>query len=189
MKRAAIIIGVAIGLAGTAWAQKDSQGADTPAPETASQSAETDLANGTAFGDWVVACEAASVKRTSCRLVQTLTLRDRNELVARFIAVPGEDGAVLVAQTPMGVYLPGGAVYRFAGDEEAEQREMVWQSCQGQLCEAAAPLDADELAAIDAAETLLFGYRLTADADPIVVEVDVSEFNEGLDALKAAQAN
>ncbi|WP_185020774.1 invasion associated locus B family protein [Histidinibacterium lentulum] len=145
-----------------------------------------DVANGTTFGDWVVACEATSIRRTVCRLVQTLTLQDSDQLVAQFIAVPAEDGAVLIAQVPMGVFLPGGAVYRFAENEEVEQREMVWQSCQGQICEAAYPLDDDELALMGEHDAMLFGYRMSADSDPIVIEVDISEFTRGIGVLRDA---
>jgi invasion protein IalB len=145
-----------------------------------------DVANGTTFGDWVIACEAETIRRTVCRLVQTLTLQDSDQLVAQFIAVPAQDGAVLIAQVPMGVFLPGGAVYRFADDESLEQREMIWQSCQGQICEAAYPLDEEELALMGAHSSILFGYRFSADSEPIVVEVDISEFTRGIEILRDA---
>jgi invasion protein IalB len=157
--------------------------------ETMVDAAVADVANGTAFGDWVIACEAVSVRETVCRLVQTLTLVDQETLVANFVAVPTEGGAILVAQLPMGVYLPGGAVYRFAGNEQAEQRSMIWQSCQGQVCEAAAPLDTEELALIDEAGRLLFGYRMGPDSEPIVLDMDVSELSDGIAALRMAQAD
>ena len=183
MKLTGLILALSL-TAGMAAAQDATTDTETDAASDASATSQ-DLANGTTFGDWLVACEAISVRDTACRLVQTLTLTDGQTLVSNFITVPSEDGAILIAQVPMGVYLPGGAVYRFAGDEDAEQREMIWQSCQGQVCEAAAPLDAEELAAMDAAGKLLFGYRIRPDADPVVVEVDVTELSEGLDALRA----
>ena len=109
--------------------------------------AQNEVANNTQFGDWIVTCEAVTVSRTTCRLLQELTLRETNTLVARFIALPAAEGsAVLLAQVPMGVYLPGGAVYRFANDEEAEQREMIWQRCLGDVCEAAFALTPEEIA-------------------------------------------
>lgn len=150
--------------------------------------AQPDLANNTAFGDWVVKCEAASARRTVCTLVQEQALRDSGAVLVRFIAAPLEDGAILLAQTPMGTYLPGGAVYRIAGRDDVEQREMVWQRCLGSICEAAAPLDADEIGLFADAEALLFGYRMTADGDPIVLRVDISRFSKGLEALRAATA-
>lgn len=186
MKLTGLILALSL-TAGMAAAQDATTDTETDAATDASATSQ-DLANGTTFGDWLVACEAISVRDTACRLVQTLTLTDGQTLVSNFITVPSEDGAILIAQVPMGVYLPGGAVYRFAGDEDAEQREMIWQSCQGQVCEAAAPLDTEELAAMDAAGKLLFGYRIRPDADPVVVEVDVTELSEGLDALRAARS-
>lgn len=144
-----------------------------------------EVANNSAFGDWIVTCEAVTVSRTSCRLIQELTLRETNSLVARFIAFPAADGtAVLLAQVPMGVYLPGGAVYRFANDEDAEQREMIWQRCLGDVCEAAIALSVEELASFADAQTLLFGYRADVQSEPIITSVDVSEFSAGIDTIR-----
>lgn len=169
-----------------AYAQSDEATSEETAPEATP--AVTDLANNARFGDWIVACEAATVKRNVCRLEQEQTLRDNGQLVARFIAVPVSDGAILLAQTPMGTYLPGGAVYRFVDDEETEQREMIWQRCLGTICEAAGPLDEAELALFAERDALLFGFRMAAEGDPIILRVDISQFTEALDALAAASA-
>lgn len=155
------------------------------AQETAAET-DTDLANNTAFGDWVVSCQAATVQRNICQLVQVQTLRDTGQMLARFVALPVEDGAILLAQMPMGVYLPGGAVYRFAENEEQEQREMIWQRCLGEVCEAAAPLDTDELALFAEHEQILVGFRMSAEDEPIILGVDISQFNEALEALERA---
>ena len=163
---------------------------DSTDTATSEEPAETatavDLANRTQFGAWIVTCEAATVRRTVCRLVQEQTLRDSGALVARFIAQPVSDGAILLAQTPMGTYLPGGAVYRFAGNEDLEQREMIWQRCLGDVCEAAAPLDEDELALFAENDALLFGFRMDVASDPIILNVDISQFNDALIALRDA---
>lgn len=141
---------------------------------------QTDVANNSAFGDWLVVCEAVTVRKNVCRLVQELSLRETNELVARFIALPATDGAILLAQVPIGVYLPGGAVYRFAGRDDLEQREMVWQRCFGNICEAAIALDEEELAVFGEAETMLFGFRGDADSEPVIISVDISQFAEAV---------
>lgn len=174
--------------AGQGTAQDTSDAAAEPTTEAAEPAATGDLANNSAFGDWLVTCEAATVQRTVCRLVQEQSLRQNGQLVARFIAVPVSDGAILLAQTPMGTYLPGGAVYRFAGDEDSAQREMIWQSCLGDVCEAAAPLDEAELALFAEHQAILFGFRMSADTDPLILSVDISRFGEALDALRAASA-
>ncbi|MBM9595917.1 invasion associated locus B family protein [Roseitranquillus sediminis] len=176
-------------LAGNALAQDDAAGAAAPeteaGTETASEgTAPADIPNNTAFGDWILSCDAVTTSRTSCRLVQEQSLRESGQLVARFIAVPVSDGAILLAQVPMGVYLPGGAVYRFEGDDAQEQREMIWQRCAGEVCEAAAPLDEEELALFAEVEALLFGFRMAPEAEPIVLRVDISEFAEAMDAIR-----
>lgn len=148
-----------------------------------------EIANNTAFGDWIIVCEAVTIRQTVCRLVQELSLRDSDRMLARFIALPVEDGAILVAQLPMGVYLPGGAVFRFSEMDEEPQREMIWQRCFGDVCEAAIPLPDEELAIFARAEAMLFGFRMDADAEPIVLRVDVSRFAEALNLMSEAIAD
>lgn len=153
------------------------------AQDTATDAPAQDVANNTAFGDWIVICEAVTVRENACRLVQELSLRETNALVARFIALPAPEGAILLAQVPIGVYFPGGAVYRFAGRDDLEQREMIWQRCFGDICEAAIALDADEIAMFAESDTILFGYRQAAAAEPTIVSVDVSQFTQALEAI------
>ena len=170
---------LALGLMGTTGMAQE---ASDTAPEAAP--AEEDVSNNTAFGDWVVSCEAVTVKRTACSLVQEQRMKEGGQLVARFVAVPVSDGAILLAQVPMGVYLPGGAVYRFAGNEELEQREMIWQRCGDNICEAAAPLDEEELARFSEEEALLFGFRPTAEGEPVILRVDIARFAEAVEKIR-----
>lgn len=145
---------------------------------------ESDVANFASFGDWLVRCEAITVSRNACRLVQELTLQESGQLVSRFIVLPApEGGAVLLAQVPMGVYLPGGAVVREAGRDDVEQREMIWQRCLGDLCEAALPLSQEDVAAWADTEALLFGYRMDPAAEPVIVSMDITELPEAIEAI------
>lgn len=188
LSQLSLAFALTLGIAVTpAQAQTEAGGvANAATDESAVTELPADLPNNAQFGDWVVTCEAATVQRNVCRLEQEQSLRESGQFVARFIAVPVADGAILLAQTPMGSYLPGGAVYRFASDESIEQREMIWQRCLGNICEAAAPLDQEELALFAESEALLFGFRMAADADPIILRVDISRFTEALDALRKA---
>ncbi|WP_417249514.1 invasion associated locus B family protein [Celeribacter sp.] len=184
---AAFVLGC---LAPAAFAQTATNDDETDAAENAAavqSDALDDIANNTAFGDWVVSCQAVTVKNTVCRLVQEQRVANSNQLLARFIAIPAEDGAVLIAQVPMGVYLPGGAVYRFEGKDDLEQRDMVWQTCLNGVCEAAAPLSEDELKLFGENAAILFGYKPTADGEPMVLRVNVEEFNTALELLKEAK--
>lgn len=157
--------------------------------EVASPSADAagkaDLPVNSRFGKWVVACQAVTVSRNVCRLVQEQVRRDKGTLVARFVAQPSADGgAVFEAQVPMGAYLPGGAVYRLENEKDGKQHQLVWQRCLGKVCVAASVLSADEIKAMDAAGALLFGYRLDPRVDPVVTRVDMTDFVKGLDALR-----
>ena len=86
-------LSLSLSILGTGLAQAQ----DTAAPTTETIAAQqTDVANFASFGDWLVRCEAITVSRNACRLVQELSLRDSGELVARFIVLPApEGGAVL----------------------------------------------------------------------------------------------
>lgn len=171
------------------------QGADTEigadaTPETTLDTTPKPVANNSTFGSWIVTCQAVTTRDTACRLVQEQSLTETNQLVARFIALPGEeDSAILLAQVPMGVYLPGGAVYRVAGREDLEQRSLIWQRCLGQLCEAAIKLEADEIETMADGGAILFGYRLDAGADPIILRVETAKFAEGVAAIRPQLSN
>jgi invasion protein IalB len=176
------------GLAPAVPAQTTGDAPDVAAlPQAPEGIGADEIANNTAFGDWVVMCEAVTIRRTVCQLVQELSLRDSDRMLARFVALPVEEGAVLVAQVPMGVYLPGGAVFRFAELDEEPQREMIWQRCFGEVCEAAIPLPEEELAVFARAEEMLFGFRMDAEEEPIILRVDISRFAEAIGLLSEVE--
>ncbi|MBQ1202317.1 MAG: invasion associated locus B family protein [Loktanella sp.] len=146
----------------------------------------SEVGNNTSFGDWLVNCEAVTTTRVACSLLQELSLAETDQLIVRFIVVPAEDdAAIILAQVPIGAYLPGGAVFRLDNeDEDVPQRSMIWQRCLGPLCEAALRLDAEELARFAENDQMLFGYRPALEADPIVVGVDIAQFNDALEAIR-----
>ena len=155
---------------------------------TMGAAAAQDIANNTPYGDWLVSCEAVSVSQTFCQLVQQQTVRDTNELAGRFAAFPAQNGgAVMLAQVPIGVYLPGGAVFRLDDNDATPQQEMIWQRCLGPICEAAILLDAATVDQMALSGAILFGYRMESGSDPIVLRVNMNRFGEGLDALRADQ--
>lgn len=163
---------------------------EVPADISAALEQNDAIANNSAFGGWIVNCEAITVNSTACRLIQQLSRTEDNSLIVRMVVVPAGDGTYLmIAQTPAGVYLPGGAVYRFAENEEVPQREMIWQRCIGESCEAASRLDAEELELFDANTTLLFGYRPDVTSEPIIVPMDISQFGDAIAALNLSQQN
>ncbi len=163
-----VIIGFALGFVGL--------GATTASAQ--------EVANNSTFGDWVVRCQAVTTSQTSCRLVQVLTRSEEKTLVARFIGIPGAgNSTMLLAQVPIGVFLPGGAVFRTQGSDPEEQKKMVWQRCLGEICEAAIVLTPGDLIKFTTDGTILFGYRMELKADPIVVQVDVSRFEEAIAAI------
>lgn len=160
-------------------------GALIAALSTLAVAQDAEVAVNAQFGQWIVSCDAVTVNTNICRLVQEQVLRDSGDLVARFIVQPTEDeSAVLLAQVPIAVFLAGGAVYRLEGDDVAPQREMIWQRCAGPVCEAALLLEPDELAAMNDAGAILFGYRTGPTTDPVITRVDMTDFTTGLDAIR-----
>ena len=128
------------------------------------------------FGDWVLVCDGGQ----PCRMVQQQTVIETGALAVRLIAVKTSDGAILAAQVPMGVHLPSGAVYRLRTPEDAPQREMIWQRCMSDVCEAALPLDADELALFSQNDALLFAYRMSPNEEARIIQVSLNGFEDGL---------
>lgn len=144
-----------------------------------------EVGNGTAFGNWEVACDAVTTQRVTCRLVQTQALSETNALLLRMIVFSQpEGGALVTAQMPMGVYLPGGAVFRAETDEEAPVTGMVWQRCLGQVCEAAIALDGEAVDALVESGSILFAYQMNPGEDRRIVRVDVSTLGDGLAAIQ-----
>ena len=69
-KLAALSLSLSMMGAGLAQAQDtDSTTTETVATQ------ESEVANFASFGDWLVRCEAITVSRNSCRLVQELSLK------------------------------------------------------------------------------------------------------------------
>ena len=191
MKKTVTFLAASLIAAGAATAQDaDTEiGADAT-PEATLDTTPQPVANNSSFGNWIVTCQAVTTQATACRLVQEQSLTESNQLVARFIALPAEgDAAILLAQVPMGAYLPGGAVYRIADRDDLEQRSMVWQRCLGQLCEAAIKLEADEIAMMGDGGAILFGYRMDAGADPIILRVETASFADGVAAIRPQLSN
>lgn len=145
------------------------------------------VANNTAFGDWIVRCEAVTSTQTSCRAVQLLTRTEDQSLVARLIAVPNVDGgAIFLAQAPIGVFLPARPVLRGEGEDASNQAELTWQRCLGEICEAALGLTAEALRNLSAKGKVLFGYRMQRNSEPVVVRIDVSRLAEAIEAIGPA---
>lgn len=92
-----------------------------------------------------------------------------------------------MAQVPIGVHLPGRAVFRLDDNDTTPQQEMVWQRCLGPICEAAILLDEATVFQMGSSGAMLFGYRMDSDAEPIVFRVHLNRYGEGIEALRGAK--
>ena len=159
--------------------------AQEAAPEAAAAPAE--IANGQAFGDWTVRCEALGVNRTRCMLSQRIAMREGNRLLAELLAFWTDDGKqILVAQVPVGAHLPANFVLQPEGASEEEQLAFAWQACNPQICEAVALPDEAALERLTGAERVLAGYRPAVGAETAVFPISVNGLTDGLAALKPA---
>ncbi len=172
---------------------------DPGTPSTAGQSnsnagnqtaSKQELRNNTPFGDWLFTCEVVTLAQITCQLGQQLTVRDSQQLLLSLVVASGaNDGEfLLIAQTPEGVFLPSGLVFSFVGAPESNgQGEMIWQRCEQGLCEAALALGPRELSDFYRYQTMHFGYRPALGAKPIILPVDISEFEGAIRALETAR--
>lgn len=160
------------------------QDAVAPAtPEAAEAPAE--IANGQTFDDWTVRCEALGVNRTRCMLRQRITMRETNQLLVELVAFWADDGKqILVASVPIGADLASRFVLQPEGATEEEQLAFVWQSCNPQICGAAALPDQAALDRLTGAGRVLAGNRPAPGAEPAVFPVSTKGLADGLAALK-----
>ena len=175
---APLALAASVALAGPAAAQDDT----APAPR---------VVNGQTFGSWTVQCEAIAVNETACVLSQRLVRGSDGAFLAELLAFSNADGSqrYLAARVPVGVHFPSGFAVRPAEAEgDDEQTDFVWQSCSRELCEALLDLAPEALQALEAAETLVGGYRPSLRAQPLVFRFSVAGLGEGLAALDAAGA-
>jgi invasion protein IalB len=154
-------------------------------PEVAEAPAE--IANGQAFEDWTVRCEALGVNRTRCMLSQKISMRDTNRLLVEMLAFWTDDGKqILVAQVPVGAHLPASFVLQPEGASEEEQLAFIWQACNPQICEAVVLPEQAALDQLTGAERVLAGYRPAVGAEMAVFPISTKGLTEGMAALKPA---
>jgi invasion protein IalB len=143
--------------------------------------------NGQTFGAWTVSCEAIAAGETVCILNQQLYRDTDQAFLAQLLAVWSDDLSTrfLLARVPVGVYLPYGiAVRPEGGDAAATALPLVWQSCNPQVCEALAELDAARIAALTAPGTIVVAsYRPSLAAEPLAFRFSMEGMVEGMDAL------
>jgi len=148
---------------------------------------QAEVANGTVFGDWRVACTAESSTRTSCALTQAVATSEGNRFLAEIglNVVPNEDAksVVMVLRTPSAMMLalqPG-----FLIDGASEQVALNWRTCAGDFCTAVATLDDPTVAAMRAAVRMIVGYQGVNDSAATSFAVSLRGVTAGLTALMA----
>ena len=149
----------------------------------------TEIANGQSFGDWLVRCDALGVNRTRCMLSQRVARSDNGALLAEVLAFWSDDSPaapILVAQAPVGIYLPTSFVLQPEGSEDDQRLDFIWQSCNQTICEAIGLPDAEKLDQLTGAERLLAGYRPSIGAEARVFPISTKGLAEGVEALKLA---
>lgn len=171
---------VGLSLATGAFAQNEAAATDTIVAEQPQQR----IANGTRFGAWTVTCEALAVNETACVLSQRLVRSSDNAFLAELLAFWSADGtrSYMAARVPNGVFFPSGFAFKKEADEE--QQQFVWQSCARDLCEALLEMDMDTVKDLEAAESLIAGYRPSLQSEPLVFRMSMDGAEAGLMALK-----
>ncbi|MFT6451796.1 MAG: invasion protein IalB [Halocynthiibacter sp.] len=180
---AALVFSAAIGAAGflamPTLAQSNTE-ANTAAPSR--------IANGASFGQWLVRCDALAVGETVCYLSQKIVRTQDQAGVAELLAFWNPDFTIsyVIARVPNGVFLPSGFAMK---DQASEERhDFVWQNCTPALCEALAEMPIAKIEALEAAETVIAGYKPNRNAQDMLFQVKFAGASQGLTALKAANA-
>lgn len=176
-----------MGFAATAgFAQSTDEAAEETTDVVVAEQAQQRIANGTQFGAWTVTCEALAVNETACVLTQRLVRSSDNAFLAELLAFWSGDGSrsYLAARVPNGVFFPSG--FAFKPEESEEQQQFVWQSCARDLCEALLEVDMETVKGLEAAESLIAGYRPSLQSEPLVFRMTMDGAEEGLMALKAS---
>ena len=147
--------------------------------------ARAEVANGTVFGDWRVACTAATSSRTSCALTQTLANTENNTFLAEIglnvIRNEGAASVVMVLRTPSSMALgiqPGVLI-----NGRSDQFALTWRTCAGDFCTAVLQLDEDGVAALRAASSMIVGYQGINATEPTSFSVSLRGVTAGLTAL------
>ncbi|MCU0829864.1 MAG: invasion associated locus B family protein [Tabrizicola sp.] len=143
--------------------------------------------NGQTFGAWTVSCEAIAAGETVCVLNQQLVRDTDQAFLAQFLALWSDDGTkrYILARVPVGVYLPFGmALQPEVPDGEATLRQMIWQSCNGQVCEALVEFGPEEIASFVGPDiAILASYQPSLGKDPVVFRFSMDGLVDGMDAL------
>ncbi|MES9905644.1 MAG: invasion associated locus B family protein [Sedimenticola sp.] len=134
------------------------------------------------FGDWLHECEPGDGKERVCALTHTAPTSDgKGTLLKLTIRKLGKkQTTVLVALTPLGIYLPTGVVGKI---DSSPQFPLVLQTCAVQGCEAIVPLDPKQLWRLKAGKRLLIGFKAKRGPQAITVPVSLTGVADGLLAL------
>lgn len=158
-------------------------------PEPLPAAAAARLANGTRFGTWTLGCEAVAVGETACLLSQRVARSSDGAFLADFMLFPNpqaEGEVYLAARVAAGVYLPSGFVLRGESAPEDSQRQLVWQTCVGEVCEGLLSLPAADVAALEAGGDVIAAYRPSVQSEAVIFRFSVAGAEAGLEALARA---
>lgn len=147
------------------------------------------VANGTRFGNWTLTCEALAVGETACVLNQRIARSSDGVFLSDFLMFwnpRAEDEIFLAARVAEGAYLPAGFAIRGESAADDAQRDLTWQSCSGDLCEALTAFTSDEIAALEDGGDVIAGYRPSLQSEAVIFRFSMVGAGAGLDALKAA---
>ncbi|MBC7157796.1 MAG: invasion associated locus B family protein [Rhodobacteraceae bacterium] len=158
-------------------------------PEPLPDAAAERLANGTRFGTWTLGCEAVAVGETACLLSQRVARTSDGAFLADFLLFPNpqaEGEVYLAARVAAGAYLPSGFVLRGEGAPEDSQRQLVWQTCAGAVCEALLSLPEADIAALEDGGDVIAAYRPSVQSEAVIFRFSVAGAQAGLEALVRA---
>ena len=172
----AVFAAVSIGVTGISSTQaQDPTGTKAAAAPAAKSGARV----GEKIGDWTFQCLAVSATQNVCALTQVLGNPKTNQrILALTLRAAGKDNKLLLlAQAPLGVFLPAGLVGKI---DDREQFNFSWQRCTRQGCQAAAQINDARKAALKAGKNLLLGFKVQPAAKTIALTASLKGITQGL---------
>lgn len=143
-----------------------------------------EVVNGAVFGDWTVSCTAETSQKTTCALTQTVVTTEGGQFLTEIglnaVSEDGETAVVMVMRTPSAMMLNVQPAFRVGA---ADPVTLNWRTCAGDFCTAIQVLDAEDMALMRAANSMIVGYQSIASETPVTFTVSLSGVTAGLSAL------
>jgi invasion protein IalB len=142
------------------------------------------IKTGDTSGDWTYVCPEVNGKTTTCQLVQTQLMENKEDgkkgrLLQLTLSLQPDKSVLMHALLPLGISIPTGVAYNI---DNGEQSPLMLQRCTGVGCEAIAIIPADKVTQLKKGNEMKVGFR--AGTQTLIIPVSLKGVTDGLGKLK-----